>query len=276
MTGALPSADAVQFRNSKPRYALLLLLALGFVAGAIALLLHDARLHAQLAAWACLLFFGACALVFARQLFDPRPRLVLDAAGVTDRTLGIGTIPWREIVDARLHRAGRQPFIGLALRNEGQWLDRLGPWQRRIARANRGAGFDAFNLNLSGLRADPDAVLAQVRSHLAPATDAAGTANAEVVHADVAEASAEARPAPPAVQRAAARMRAGGVVAYPTEAVWVDVSTKPLIGLVWLGTLLYSLGGFIAYRRRAKELGILEAEADAPGPKSARRRNAAA
>jgi cytochrome c-type biogenesis protein CcmF len=44
----------------------------------------------------------------------------------------------------------------------------------------------------------------------------------------------------------------------PTEAVMVDVSTKPLVWLVWLGTLLYTLGGFVAYRRRAQEVKALE------------------
>jgi hypothetical protein len=42
-----------------------------------------------------------------------------------------------------------------------------------------------------------------------------------------------------------------------TETVLVDVSTKPMIGLVWLGALLYTAGGLIAYRRRASEMGIL-------------------
>ena len=44
----------------------------------------------------------------------------------------------------------------------------------------------------------------------------------------------------------------------PTEAVLIDLSTKPFIGLVWAGTLLYTLGGLIAYRRRAIETGLLE------------------
>ena len=44
----------------------------------------------------------------------------------------------------------------------------------------------------------------------------------------------------------------------PTEAVMVDVSTKPMIWLVWAGTLLYTLGGFVAYRRRALENGTIE------------------
>jgi len=37
------------------------------------------------------------------------------------------------------------------------------------------------------------------------------------------------------------------------EVVFVDLSTKPFIWLVWLGTLLYTLGGLVAYRRRATE-----------------------
>lgn len=39
----------------------------------------------------------------------------------------------------------------------------------------------------------------------------------------------------------------------PGDVVFVDISTKPLIGFVWMGTLLYTLGGLIAYRRRLVE-----------------------
>lgn len=39
----------------------------------------------------------------------------------------------------------------------------------------------------------------------------------------------------------------------PLEMVQVDLSTKPMIWLVWLGTLLYTIGGMIAYRRRAAQ-----------------------
>jgi cytochrome c-type biogenesis protein CcmF len=42
----------------------------------------------------------------------------------------------------------------------------------------------------------------------------------------------------------------------PSDTVFVSVGTKPLIWLVWLGTLLFSAGGYIAYRRRAREQGI--------------------
>ncbi len=51
------------------------------------------------------------------------------------------------------------------------------------------------------------------------------------------------------------------------EAVLLDFSTKPMIWMVWLGTLLYTLGGIVAYRRRALEMAGAEDEAEeAPGP----------
>jgi len=39
----------------------------------------------------------------------------------------------------------------------------------------------------------------------------------------------------------------------PYEMVQVDLSTKPMIWLVWVGTVLYTLGGLAAYRKRALE-----------------------
>jgi hypothetical protein len=43
----------------------------------------------------------------------------------------------------------------------------------------------------------------------------------------------------------------------PTEWLLIDLSTKPMIWLVWAGTLLYTLGGLIAWRRRALEVGLI-------------------
>lgn len=54
----------------------------------------------------------------------------------------------------------------------------------------------------------------------------------------------------------------------PAEAVAIDISTKPGIGLVWLGSLLYTLGGLVAYRRRALELGMDKLEAYGETPAS--------
>jgi hypothetical protein len=41
----------------------------------------------------------------------------------------------------------------------------------------------------------------------------------------------------------------------PMEMVQVDLSTKPMIWLVWAGTILYTIGGLMAYGRRRREHG---------------------
>ncbi|MGC4044458.1 MAG: cytochrome c biogenesis protein CcsA [Armatimonas sp.] len=48
----------------------------------------------------------------------------------------------------------------------------------------------------------------------------------------------------------------------PSDLVYVSIGTKPMIWMVWLGTLLFSAGGFVAYRRRAKEQGIFGDDGD--------------
>jgi cytochrome c biogenesis factor len=46
----------------------------------------------------------------------------------------------------------------------------------------------------------------------------------------------------------------------PLEMVQVDLSTKPMIWFVWMGALLYTIGGLIAYRRRAREFQAEDTE----------------
>lgn len=78
------------------KYILLLIASAGFVAGGIFLVAFD-RGTGVWAGWMCIVFFGAGIPLFARQLFDSKPRVVLDEAGVFDRTLGVGIIPWSDI-----------------------------------------------------------------------------------------------------------------------------------------------------------------------------------
>lgn len=167
--------DSLRIEASRSRYALLLAAALAFVAVAALILARGARPEAALlgnsfetfVSGAGIAFFGVCALVLARQLFDSRPRIVIDDAGVFDRTLGVGVIPWDEIRGAQLRHIGGHPFVSLELRDEESWLARLRPMHRRLAAANRKLGFGALNLNLSATRADPVHVLHLVRGRVA-------------------------------------------------------------------------------------------------------------
>lgn len=155
-----PSGTIV-VRNARGRYVLYLLGSLGFVAlGAFLIAEGDAF-------WAGLLnvvFFGLCAVVFLRQLFDRRPRLVLDAHGVTDRMSNLGRIDWADILDADLVVYKGQHFMRLTLRDEAQRIQASSSMRQAGIAMSRGLGFGAFQLNLSGVDEDPRALLAVVRA----------------------------------------------------------------------------------------------------------------
>lgn len=153
--------------NSRLRYAVLLLGSLCFVAGGGFIVARVPGAQAWIG-WMSIVFFGGCALIGLWQLFDPRPRLVIDGHGVFDRTLGVGVIPWADIVGAELAAIQGHPFVCLELRNPEYWLGKLSPWRRKIVRLNQGLGFAALNLNLSGVAADPHRVMVLILRRLAP------------------------------------------------------------------------------------------------------------
>ncbi len=150
-----PQTNALIIHASRWKYGWFLLLALGFVALGIALLYLN---KATWAAWLTIVFFGGGALIFLRQLTDRRPRLIIDPQGVFDRTLGIGWIVWSDILDLQLFSIQGQPFIGLKLINESDYLARLSPLKRKLIAGNQKFGFPTLSLNLSGLLVKPEQI----------------------------------------------------------------------------------------------------------------------
>jgi hypothetical protein len=142
-------------------YVMMLIGSLGFVAGGIFLVTRPG-LQAQLAGWPSIVFFGFGSFIFIQQIIDARPRMIIDDRGVMDRTLGIGMIPWQDITGARVKRTQNHPFICLELKNEKDYLRKLKPIAQALAKTNVSMGFNAINLNLSGVDADPEAVCALI------------------------------------------------------------------------------------------------------------------
>lgn len=152
------AASLLVLRNSRWRYGVFLLGSLVFVAAGVFSVFAEGRVGAWIG-WSSILFFGGCSLVFVQQIIDTRTRLELNERGIFDRTLGVGLIPWSDVESAYVLTIHQQSFVCLQLRNEDEWVDRLGATQRRLMGANRALGFQAFNINLSGLGAHPQEVL---------------------------------------------------------------------------------------------------------------------
>ena len=150
------------FEVDKSKYASMLLGSVAFVAIGIWLAMSEGEWFG----WVCAAFFGACAAVFVWQMMQSGPRLTISDDGIHDRSLGVGTIAWGDVLDARPTSSGGQPFVSLDLRNPEAYLQRLGASKRKLAGASKAFGFSDLSLNLGGLRgADPAEIAEIVRSH---------------------------------------------------------------------------------------------------------------
>jgi hypothetical protein len=124
----------------------IILLALGscvFVTGGIwMLLLDDAFIRAMGrnptyvhgVGGASVLFFGLCGIVAFMKLFDKKPGLIFDAAGVVDNASGLsaGLIPWSEIIGAKTFTMRGQNMLIIEIKDPEKYLGR-GNWLKKLA-----------------------------------------------------------------------------------------------------------------------------------------------
>ena len=148
--------ESLEIKSSKIKYILLLFAAVGFVAGGIFILLKGGPAWVG---WMSIIFFGSMVPLFGWQIFDNRPRLVIDELGVYDRTLGISKIDWQDIDGAYLKSIHGNDFICLQINNVEKYLGQLTPIKRAATNANEKLGFTPLSLNLSAISADSNQIL---------------------------------------------------------------------------------------------------------------------
>lgn len=112
--------------------------------------------------FASIIFFGFGFIFLLYQVLNPRPRIIVDKNGITDRTLGIGRINWEDIESAALQR----DFIALELNNVKNYLAKTSIFKRKLGRINKIMGFGEFNINLSLADAEPQVVFELMRKFI--------------------------------------------------------------------------------------------------------------
>src|SRR5438093_3122987 len=124
-------------QSSRLRLFFLALAGACFVAGGVFLLALDKSPEGTLVGWKSIVFFGGCTLVFLWQLFDTRPRLIIDDRGVWDQALKVGVVEWHDISDAYVKHMQGNPFVCIALRDPTKYTRRLSPRseERRVGKS---------------------------------------------------------------------------------------------------------------------------------------------
>jgi hypothetical protein len=163
---------AIELRTSRARALRLVLLSLVMVAGSlfVALVVPDGELHGPLLAagptgirvvgWTGVAFFGFAVYRAVALVFDRAPRIRIAPDGLWARDLRLGTIPWDDVLDARLVKVSGTELVTLTLAE--RHVSGLGKAARAIAAANQGIVGAPFALGAAGLEVDARALLGLV------------------------------------------------------------------------------------------------------------------
>lgn len=107
-----------------------------------------------------LLALGGVILFFAtRPAGLLKERIVLDDAGVSDQGLGIGPIPWHEIIRGELKPLMKIWVISLEVTDPERWVAQLPDNQRTLRNFAKDLGLSPIMLAVSGLDLPPEEVL---------------------------------------------------------------------------------------------------------------------
>lgn len=138
-------------RIAPAKVIVLILLALSFVVLGLWMLgLFDGHPKPPFpwAGWVAILFFGPCAAILVRRLFDRGEQIVIDGNGVYSKQWSSRTVPWAEIAAIEAAAVNRQRFLCLFLLHP----DRYPPDTvlGQMMRANRALGFGDLALSATG------------------------------------------------------------------------------------------------------------------------------
>jgi len=142
------AADELAIELSKSKTILIILGSFGFVAAGYWLFSMDAAEMKGLpiddpllihgVGIAGMVFFGLTGILGVRKLFDKRPGLVLNSAGIIDNSsaLAAGFIPWSEITGAAIYEVHRQKLLMIKVRNPEEFIHRGNVFKRAIVQIN--------------------------------------------------------------------------------------------------------------------------------------------
>jgi hypothetical protein len=142
---------------SPKKYAKAIGAGLALIAVGIFLVLQPSVLDKGIGA-ASILLFSVMLVPVLSGLRPSHPQLIINDAGVFDRSLKIGVIAWDDIVGAEARLLQRQPFVMLRLVDDDKYAARLNIPRQQMLKANRALGMASFNLNLTRVDGDPDVI----------------------------------------------------------------------------------------------------------------------
>jgi hypothetical protein len=116
--------------------------------------------------WAAILFFGLCAIVLCRMLFDTEAQVRINASGLYWKRWSRETIPWSEITQVGVWEFKRQKSIILNLRDPGRF--RSSTLMGKLASANKAMTGGDIAVTLAGTDGRFDDAMAAIERFWKP------------------------------------------------------------------------------------------------------------
>ncbi len=114
-----------------------------------------------------LFFFGFLTLALVGQIFDRRPRLIIDSEGIYDRTLQSGVIDWYDIRNVYLQKIGESRFVCLDLENEEKYLPQDYQEKKKTIAVKKYLSMETVNINIDGLNIDEEELIGILKKEVA-------------------------------------------------------------------------------------------------------------
>lgn len=119
---------------------------------------------AKYAGWASIIFFGFCALIAVKQLFDSSVQVRVDRSGIYAGKVSAQVIPWADIEAVEMLEmtvaSNTQKFVVLRLR-EGSNIE-FTRGHKLSQRANAGFGLSGAFFALNGHVHNPDEIMSAI------------------------------------------------------------------------------------------------------------------
>jgi hypothetical protein len=142
---------------------------LGFVAliligGGVLWYARDAPGLVGVVMWAGMPLLAMAGYFGLRESFRRGPTLIVSDAGLDDRRLNVGMIPWKDISSVSISYVRSTAFLQIWLRDEAAYVSRWPRWRRAFVPFAKAMGNSPFNSNFSFLTPGIASVSAYIKT----------------------------------------------------------------------------------------------------------------
>lgn len=155
--------EYLRYHISKPKLYGLLAISVLFVATGIWMTVAGDGPVEKILGLMCAVFFGMSFFVFPQRLSMDDSVVTFGPEGIEDKRMGVGVIPWEEIVSVGTTQVKSSKFLALYLRDPQMYQMQL-PWNLRLfSGLNKYFGYSSFSITFADVTPGIDDALAYVR-----------------------------------------------------------------------------------------------------------------